>query len=123
MSVTPGDGFGDGGGRLIRPYSLTGGRTRPSRSDFAMTSQVVAVPMMRRAVELEPEHRAILVECARPASVAEISARVRLPLGVLRILLADLLDGGHVMVHESTWQRERPDAQTLRSVIDRIRAL
>lgn len=118
----PGDGFSDGGGRLIRPYSLTGGRTRPSRSDFAMTSQVVSVPAMA-SDELEPEHRSILHACATPASVAEVASRTRLPLGVLRILLADLLDNGHVMVHESIWQRQRPDVETLRLVIDRIRAL
>ncbi|WP_184080079.1 DUF742 domain-containing protein [Nocardiopsis mwathae] len=109
-------------GRLIRPFSLTGGRTRPSRTDFAMTSQVVAVPTMEPA-ELEPEHLSVMGECARPVSVAEVAARTRLPLGVLRILIADLLDRGHVMVHISPWQQHRPDAQTLRSVIERIRAL
>ncbi|TDQ53424.1 DUF742 domain-containing protein [Actinorugispora endophytica] len=121
--AVPGDGHPDGGGRLIRPYSLTGGRTRPSRSDLAMTSQVVAVPMMESDSELEPEHHSILRSCAAPVSVAELASRTRLPLGVLRILLSDLLDNGHVMVHESLWQRQRPDVQTLRSVIDRIRAL
>ncbi|CAM4386805.1 DUF742 domain-containing protein [Nocardiopsis rhodophaea] len=109
-------------GRLIRPFSLTGGRTRPSRSDFAMTSQVVAVPTMEPA-ELEPEHLSIMRECARPVSVAEIAAHTDLPLGVLRILISDLLDRGHVMVHASPWQLHRPDAETLRSVIERIRAL
>lgn len=109
-------------GSLIRPYSLTRGRTRPSRSDFAMTSQVVAVPTVD-PVELEAEHHLILTACVRPVSVAEIAARTALPLGVLRILLADLLDQRHVMVHTSSWQQRRPDADTLRSVIDRIREL
>ncbi|MGV2387114.1 MAG UNVERIFIED_CONTAM: DUF742 domain-containing protein, partial [Thermobifida fusca] len=55
MSSSP-----DDSGRLIRPYSLTRGRTRPSRSDFAMTSQVVAVPQVGQPAELEPEHHASL---------------------------------------------------------------
>ncbi|UOE21858.1 DUF742 domain-containing protein [Thermobifida halotolerans] len=123
MSAVSAPGSPDDAGRLIRPYSLTRGRTRPSRSDFAMTSQVVAVPTVTPPTDLEPEHHLILRSCAAPASVAELASRTGLPLGVLRILLSDLLDGGHVMVHESQWQRRRPDVHTLRTVLDRIRAL
>lgn len=110
-------------GRLIRPYSLTRGRTRPSRSDFAMTSHVVAVPSMDTAPRLEPESRAILTHCAQPASVAEISAACGLPLGVLRILLADLLDQGLVMVHTESLRSGRSRTELLRSIIDGIREL
>ncbi|MFJ9553369.1 DUF742 domain-containing protein [Nocardiopsis sp. NPDC101807] len=107
---------------LIRPYSLTGGRTRPSRSDFSMTSQVVAVPSAAPP-EVDPELELILSLCARPLSVAEVASRSGFPLGVTRILLADLLDQGYVMVHTSDWERNRPDAATLRAVLDRIREL
>ncbi|MGW5878090.1 DUF742 domain-containing protein [Nocardiopsis terrae] len=107
---------------LIRPYSLTGGRTRPSRSDFSMTSQVVAAPSVD-AQEVDPELEMILSVCARPVSVAELASRSGFPLGVLRVLLADLLDRGQVMVHTSGWERQRPDAQTLRMVLERIREL
>ncbi|GHC80094.1 hypothetical protein GCM10007079_18810 [Nocardiopsis terrae] len=107
---------------LIRPYSLTGGRTRPSRSDFSMTSQVVAAPSVD-AQEVDPELELILSVCARPVSVAELASRSGFPLGVLRVLLADLLDRGQVMVHTSGWERQRPDAQTLRMVLERIREL
>lgn len=107
---------------LIRPYSLTGGRTRPSRSDFSMTSQVVAVPSVS-PVEADPELELILSLCVRPVSVAEVASRSGFPLGVTRILLADLLDQGYVMVHTSDWERRRPDAATLRSVLERIRQL
>ncbi|NYH55096.1 MULTISPECIES: DUF742 domain-containing protein [Nocardiopsis] len=107
---------------LIRPYSLTGGRTRPSRSDFSMTSQVVAVPSVSRE-QVDPEVELILSLCARPVSVVEVASRSGFPLGVVRILLADLLDQGYVMVHTSNWERRRPDAGTLRSVLERIQQL
>lgn len=110
-------------GRLIRPYSLTRGRTQPSRSDFAMTSHVVAVPAVDPITGLEPEYRDILAQCAQPVSVAEIAARSGLPLGVLRILLADLLDQGLVMVHTEAVRSGRPRAELLRSIIDGIREL
>jgi hypothetical protein len=110
-------------GRLIRPYSLTRGRTRPSRSDFAMTSHVVAVPSMDAAPHLEPESRAILASCAQPTSVAEVGAACGLPLGVLRILLADLLDHGLVVVHTESLRSGRSRTELLRSIIDGIREL
>lgn len=125
MSGVPPDGEPRGAwssSSLIRPYSLTGGRTRPSRSDFSMTSQVVAVPSVD-PVELDAELELILSLCVRPVSVAEVGSRSGLPLGVVRILLSDLLDQGYVMVHTSDWERRRPSAATLRSVLERIREL
>ncbi|MFD3683661.1 DUF742 domain-containing protein [Nocardiopsis sp. NPDC058631] len=107
---------------LIRPYSLTGGRTRPSRSDFSITSQVVTVASVEPP-EVDPELELILSLCARPLSVAEVASRTGFPLGVTRILLADLLDQGYVTVHTSAWERNRPDAATLRAVLGRIREL
>ncbi|WP_086003331.1 DUF742 domain-containing protein [Nocardiopsis halotolerans] len=107
---------------LIRPYSLTGGRVRPSRTDFSMTSQVVAVPRTR-PVRVDPELELILSLCVRPVSVAEVASRAGFPLGVARVLLADLLDQGYVVVHTSGWESHRPDAQTLRSVLEGIRRL
>lgn len=87
-----------------------------------MTSQVVAVPSVER-LEVDAELELILSVCVRPVSVAEVASRSGFPLGVLRVLLADLLDQGLVMVHTSDWERRRPDARTLRSVLERIREL
>ena len=122
MSALPPEQGWSAESSLIRPYSLTGGRTRPSRSDFSMTSQVVAVPSVEPS-EMDAELELILSVCVRPVSVAEVASRSGFPLGVLRVLLADLLDQGRVMVHTSDWERQRPDARTLRTVLDRIREL
>lgn len=111
-------------GRLIRPYSLTRGRTRPSRTDFAMTSQVVAVPSLAAPIApVEPECQDILAHCAQPIAVAEVASATGLPLGVLRILLADLLDRGLVVVHTETVRSGRSKTELLRSIIDGIREL
>lgn len=107
---------------LIRPYSLTGGRTRPSRKDLTMTSQVVAVPSMESG-ELDQELELILSVCARPVSVAEVASRSGFALGVLRVLLSDLVDQGRVMVRTCDWEHHRPDTRMLRSVLDRMREL
>ncbi|MFV2196422.1 DUF742 domain-containing protein [Nocardiopsis sp. LOL_012] len=107
---------------LIRPYSLTGGRTRPSRSDLSMTTQVAAVPAVS-APEVDPEAEQILALCVRPVSVAEVASWSGLALGVVRVLLADLADQGHLMVYSPKTDRSRPDAGTLRHVLARIREL
>ncbi len=96
----------DGGGpveaRVVRPYTLTGGRTRAGRQ---MDLPLEALVGSTRAV-VHPgvvlEHRRILDLCAdRVVSVAELSATLSLPLGVTRVLIGDLAAAGLVAVHHS----------------------
>jgi len=77
-------------GALVRPFYLTGGRTRGYIAPDALVSRSAApgVP------DLEVEHHRILDLCAEPVAVAEVAGRLRLPLGVVRVLLDDLVDAG-----------------------------
>src|ERR1700733_1897084 len=81
---------GDGAGRsLVRPYAVTGGRTRP-RTQLEIEAMVAAAHYEARDLSvLSPECQAILGFCRDWRSVAEISAVLRMPLGVARILIAD----------------------------------
>ncbi|GGS44740.1 DUF742 domain-containing protein [Streptomyces griseoviridis] len=88
---------GDAQGRLVRPFALTGGRTRPSRADFTLITTVTAVdPPPERAPRGQPEHARILRLCARPVAVAELAALLDLPVSVVVILLSDLLEAGRI---------------------------
>lgn len=82
---------------LVRPYALTGGRTRP-RVDVALESLMVTTPYATtgpRAYQLGSIERYVLTLCERGAtSLAEIAAHARLPVGVARILVADLIVEG-----------------------------
>jgi hypothetical protein len=80
-------------GRLVRPYAVTNGRTSASLQ-LDLLSMVVATGGSHSA--LEPDHLQALGLCLRPASVAEIAARLRLPAAVTKVLLADLVDCGAV---------------------------
>jgi Protein of unknown function (DUF742) len=80
-------------GRLVRPYAVTNGRTSAS-VQLDLLSMVVATGGSHSA--LEPDHVQALGLCLRPASVAEIAARLRLPAAVTKVLLADLVDCGAV---------------------------
>jgi hypothetical protein len=80
-------------GRLVRPYAVTNGRTSAS-VQLDLLSMVVATGGSYST--LEPDHLQALGLCLRPASVAEIAARLRLPAAVTKVLLADLVDCGAV---------------------------
>ncbi|GGV74514.1 DUF742 domain-containing protein [Streptomyces massasporeus] len=111
---------GDAAGRLVRPFALTGGRTRPSRADFTLISTVTAVdPQPVTAARCQPEHSRILRLCAEPLAVAELAARLDLPVSVVVILLCDLLEAGRITVRPPRLvSRTTPDLDLLQKVRD-----
>lgn len=107
---------------LVRPYALTRGRTRPSR-DYPIEALVTAAPGVVADAGRSPEERAMIDLCLDTSqSVAEIAARVGVPLGVVRVLLADLADRGLVQVHTHV-TTARPDARLLERVLGGLRSL
>src|ERR1700685_2051883 len=88
------------GGPVVRPYALIGGRTRPSGESLDLIAIITAVRGVQGdPVELDPEHFAMLRLCRLPPSVADLAADLNLPLGVIRILLADLRDRSLIAIH------------------------
>ncbi|GAA4716231.1 DUF742 domain-containing protein [Isoptericola chiayiensis] len=86
----------------VRPYAVTGGRVRSSMSDLPLEALVEVMPGAVNSFGLTPEKRAILQHAAHTyVSVAELSALLKLPLGVVRILVADMQEEGHITVHTS----------------------
>ncbi|MFE2344184.1 DUF742 domain-containing protein [Streptomyces sp. NPDC059431] len=78
---------------LVRPYAMTGGRTRP-RYQLAIEALVSTTADPARLQGQLPEHQRICRLCIEIKSVAEISALLSIPLGVARILVADLAEAG-----------------------------
>jgi hypothetical protein len=87
--------------RGLRPFVLTAGRVQGDDPEIGLETQVSARPRTSAAPlpRLAPELQAIVGLCAEPLSVAEISARLRLHLGVTKILVGDLRVAGYVDVH------------------------
>jgi Protein of unknown function (DUF742) len=79
----------DDAGPLIRPYTVSAGRTRPT-VQLDLLSLVIATAKTPRG--MDPEHHKALGLCRTPTSVAEVSAHMRLPVAVTKVLLADLVD-------------------------------
>ncbi|MFG2617716.1 DUF742 domain-containing protein [Streptomyces sp. NPDC048507] len=115
-------------GPLVRPYAVTGGRTKPGPHGvrFDLIALVVVDPAAAAGEEslLGPEHRALLGLCRdETQSVAELAADADLPVGVVRVLLGDLLEAGHVKVSRPVPPARLPDERILREVIEGLRAL
>jgi hypothetical protein len=104
-----------------RPFVLTAGRVAASGPFIGLESQVVARPVGPTG-HLARELRAILATCWEPVSVAEISARLGLHLGVTQVLVGDLLSAGFVAV-ETADLDQAPDPTTILRVIDALRAI
>jgi hypothetical protein len=73
----------------VRPYVMTAGRTRGG-PDVSLETLVVVTPT-GRYVRASFEAGQVLRLCAQRQSVAEVSAHLRLPVGVVRVVVADLL--------------------------------
>jgi len=104
----------------LRPFVITSGRVDGPDPDIGLETQVT----MRRGARpsrLSSEKRAIVNLCAEPLSVAEISARLRLHLGVTRILVGDLRAAGQLDVH--VLENDFPDPETIMRVIRGLRAI
>jgi hypothetical protein len=113
-------------GRVVRPYALTGGRTEPATGEILdLIAIVVAARTGLRTDDLaglSPEHRRILALCGQPATVADVASDTALPLGVVRVLLADLLLQGRLSVMRQQ-AGERPSTDLLEEVLHGLRAL
>jgi uncharacterized protein DUF742 len=108
--------------RLVRPYALTGGRTRSGAADLPVESLVVTSAKGRATgAHLQLERRAIAELCLDPISVAEVSAHLGVPLGVARVLVTDMSEQGLVDVHQGS--AERPNQALLERVLHGIRDL
>ena len=113
---------GAGDGLRVRPYAITGGRTRAA-TDVPIEAIVYRTPLGEQSQSrLSLERGQILDLLATPQSAAEISARLRLPLGVARVVLGDLVDEGYLALNTRS-ASGRPDLRLLERVLDGLQAL
>jgi Protein of unknown function (DUF742) len=113
----------DDGDYLVRPYTVTRGRTEP-RYQLEIEAMVAAAHYDARDLSLlSPECQAILQFCRDWQSVAEISAVLQMPLGVARILVADMAADGLVRIHQPNFAQGGPDVKLLERVLSGLRRL
>jgi hypothetical protein len=111
-------------GPVARPYSITGGRTRPRVELRLDLIDVVAWT----GAQVDPstvsyEGRRILEMCRSPITVADLASALGTPLVVVRVLLGDLVHDGLVDVRVAAPKGRVTDQRLLARVLAGIRAL
>lgn len=110
-------------GSLVRPYAVTGGRTAPKVKLPLEALVWSSTAEARELSHLLPEYQAISQLCRHAHSVAEVSALLRMPLGVVRVLIADMAAEDLVRVHQPQLEAGRPDVNLLERVLSGLRNL
>jgi len=109
---------------LVRPYMLTRGRTSSSLGVFELHAPVLSlVAPEQLGRNATPEDRRIIELCQTPMSVAELSARMSAPVGVVRVLVGDLVVARMVHVRQTEDRAEHRDVRLLERLLEGIRAI
>jgi hypothetical protein len=122
--VSRGRWLDDSAGRLIRPYTISDGRTKPTR-EFGLMTMVGATGSAPEDY-LGPDHTLVLELCRTPVTVAEIAARMRMPVTVTKVLLSDLVESGAITTRTvaggEAWS-DPNDSEVLEAVLNGLRNL
>jgi hypothetical protein len=106
----------------VRPYAITGGRTRPRR--HLLVETLISVPYYdpQFSRSLMPESQALYERARDTISIAELSAHLTIPLGVIRVLLSDLAADEMVFIHP-TGHSYQYDRSILGRILDGLKKL
>ncbi|MEG3630377.1 DUF742 domain-containing protein [Streptomyces poriticola] len=120
--------YEDETGSLVRPYTVTRGRTRPApQHTFDMMAQVTALDPGEGRPGLDHARASLFALVGRgPRPVVELAADADLPLTVVRVLLGDLAEAGLVRIDAPRAAPEggpQTDPELLREIVQRLREL
>ncbi|RXS88190.1 DUF742 domain-containing protein [Streptomyces sp. TM32] len=108
---------------LVRPYVITNGRDLLDGSDFSLITLVTVHAEPPRTRPLDPEKLRLLELCSGGfLSVAEIAGHTRLPVGVVKILVADLAREGHLYSRAPIPSAQLVDRKILEEVLNGLQA-
>jgi Protein of unknown function (DUF742) len=104
---------------FVRPFVITGGRTRAAGESLRIETMVQTVGRPRD--DLDFEKARIVDFCYEPMSIAEIAAELGVPIGVAVVLVGDLVaDDCLETTHSNPVEIE---LSALTRMIERVRAL
>jgi len=116
-------------GRIVRPYTMTGGRSGVGLPTIALEALVAVTPAgMRMRGRFRWEAAEIIDQSRKEIAIVELAANLEVPVGVIRVLAADLRDQGAITITEPLTETvsdsgDNDYAELLHKVLDGIRAL
>jgi hypothetical protein len=109
-------------GRLVRPYAITGGRTEVRGASLELETQVVATPLGKASLSrYRWEAARVITLCEEPLALVEVAAKLDVPVGVARVVVADLVNAGALELRSP--EVEESYTTLLERVLDGIRNL
>jgi hypothetical protein len=117
------------GGRIVRPYTMTGGRSGVGLPNIALEALVAVTPAgMRMRGRFRWEAAEIIAQSRKEIAIVELAANLEVPVGVIRVLAADLREQGAISISEPLSEAtvdssDTEYAELLHKVLDGIRAL
>ncbi|MGH3431664.1 MAG: DUF742 domain-containing protein [Thermocrispum sp.] len=108
---------------LVRPYVVAGDTALPQNSSGLLLITLVTTSDTSPPPLTSPEKLRLWEVCAKGyLSVAEAAGYVRLPLGIVKVLLSDLAESGHLLTRDPPPQAESIDSQVLQEVLNGLRS-
>ncbi|ARQ67728.1 DUF742 domain-containing protein [Streptomyces marincola] len=121
--MTPPHGQEPDTGGLVRPYVITNGREIADGDKFELVTLITAAQDQQQKARLDPEKRSLVELCEGGyLSVAEIAGHMELPVGVIKVLLSDLAESGHILTRAPVPAAQLTDIQVLQEVLDGLQA-
>ncbi|MFN0025603.1 MAG: DUF742 domain-containing protein [Acidimicrobiales bacterium] len=111
---------------FLRQYALTEGRTVSTGRDLPLDALITTTEACgAHLIEgtLTSERAEIAILAATPLSVAEVSAKLHVHLGIARVLVSDMADQGLLAVSTADFDEIGPDLHTLERLLDDLQAL
>lgn len=118
-----GQPLGGGTSDFVRPFLVTTGRTKASVEGLRFETLVQATNKLGGELRFEPARVHKL--CSDAIAIAEISAKLNMPIGTAKVVIGDLIQTGHIELHQTidADQSEDEDIQLISRLIDGVRRL
>jgi hypothetical protein len=112
-------------GSVARPYTITRGRTRPVGDEDIEVETLVWTTSMAASLppRMSAHWRSVAHMCQEVISVAEVGARLGVPIGVARVLVGDMAKAGLVYLQRPRHASNHPDIGLLERVLYGLRQL
>ena len=107
------------GDEIVRGFMFTEGRTRPlGAAELPLETLVALTTQARDGIHLlQFERRAVADQLAEAASVAEIAARLRIPLRAAQVILSEMVADGLLTAEAVVAEVELPLLFKIREAI------
>ena len=106
---------------FVRPFLVTTGRTKASVEGLRFETLIQATTKPGDALRFEPARVHKL--CGDAIAIAEVSAKLGMPIGTAKVVIGDLIQSGHVELHQTIDADQTEDIQLISRLIDGVRRL